>query len=132
VFERRNEVLFEVIELGSAMARAGRIAFDVEQARNQLLRHGYVYTLRAFRRTANFDTNVNATNNGVPFALVTVKFIKGVDLRDFSELEPYVKSSGFNNAAEWVGIARAFYARANYFYLYRASVDKVIGTKEFG
>lgn len=117
--------------MGSALARAGRIAFDVDEARNYLLKNGFVYTLRWQKRASNFEKNVRAQNQGVTFALVSVQFVKEMDLRNASELEKYAKNSGFESMAEWLKRARKFWhsrsTRSRYLYLYRVCMEKEIG-----
>jgi hypothetical protein len=79
--------------------------FAVEEARNFLLAHGEVYTLRPkFRkrgRTKPINEHLITSNvwSEMPFADGLVTFIK--EIEDDKELEEFVSKSGFTTIQEW-------------------------------
>ena len=77
-----------------------RVRFDSERARDYLLSHGRVYTLRTWyspkQRTAL------AISGGKSIGLVSISLIGTVPL-DSEVLAKYVNESGFGSVDEWVG-----------------------------
>ena len=76
-----------------------RIRFDSERARDYLLSHGYVYTLRTWYNPR--QVTATAISGGKPIGLVSIYLIGAVPL-DSEVLAKYVGGSGFSNADEWV------------------------------
>jgi hypothetical protein len=73
------------------------IWFNVREAREYLLRKGHVYTLRPKMRREGRDVLMFGRfgKRGV----VYVKFVK--EVKSDSELEDYVRESGFGSVGEW-------------------------------
>jgi|YelNatPaOPRAMG01_1025707.scaffolds.fasta_scaffold108305_4 hypothetical protein len=73
------------------------IWFNVEKAREQLLKYGYVCTLRPKRRKEGIEVlSYNGFGNK---GLVYVIFIK--EIKDDNELKEYLEFSGFETVEEW-------------------------------
>jgi len=73
------------------------IWFNVKEARDYLLKHGLVYTLRPKKRREGKD--ILCYGGLGKKGVVYVEFIK--EIADDGELEEYVKSSGLESAREW-------------------------------
>ena len=76
-----------------------RIRFDSERARDYLLRHGRVYTLRTWYSPR--QVGALAISGGKPIGLVSISLIGAVPL-DSEVLAKYVGESGFGSVDEWV------------------------------
>ena len=76
-----------------------RIRFDSERARDYLLRHGYVYTLRTWYSPR--QVVALAISGGKPIGLVSISLIGEVPL-DSEALAKYVGGSGFSSVNEWI------------------------------
>lgn len=85
------------------------IWFNVEEAREYLLKRGHIYTLRPKRRRERKEVLMFGKfgKRGV----VYVRFIK--EVKSDSELEGYVGESGFKSVTEWRRKAR----RSRFLYL---------------
>ena len=108
-----------------------RIRFDSEKARDYLLSHGYVYTLRTWHSPR--QVMALAISDGKPIGRVFISLIDVVPLvkKDQAKeiLVKYVNESGFNSVDEWVEefrrLNRGRKVRAAYLY-------KVVLTRERG
>ena len=100
------------------------IFFNNPKARNYLLQHRKVYTLRPHKRkrTGSEIAVVGSYTNWRPLAKVEVRFIK--EIRSPEELKHYVDETGFLNAYEW-------WREANYSrFLYLVVVKELIAKPE--
>jgi hypothetical protein len=78
------------------------IWFNVEKARDFLLKNGYVYTLRPKKRREGIEVLMYDGFGKKGYA--NVKFVK--EILDWDELNRYVYESGFRNVDEWVREAK--------------------------
>lgn len=89
------------------------IYFNVPEARRQLLDHKKVYTLRRHRETVGHSTARQGSY--IDFQSLGNVFIEPVKvIKDKSELEPFVKFSGFETVEKWLEKASK---EANHLYL---------------
>lgn len=93
------------------------ISFEVEEAKNYLEKHGFVYTLRLKKRKRVGKGWYNYFRTDVKRGNVFIKFI-GNFCTFNRKLEPYVKNSGFNSLEEWLKKAK----KANYLNLYKVHI----------
>ena len=85
--------------------RVAPIFFNRTEARDQLMNHGRVYTIRKKRKSVG----VTMARQGNLFhftelAKVNVEFVKKVE--NHQELSPYVGESGFKTIDEWANAAQ--------------------------
>jgi reverse gyrase len=73
------------------------IWFNVEKARNYLLRNGYVYTLRPKKRREGIE--VLSYEGFGKKGVVYVSFVKEIESDE--ELKEFVSESGFETVEEW-------------------------------
>jgi hypothetical protein len=92
------------------------ISFMVEEARNHLNKHGFVYTLRPYKRKRTGRDWCNYFRCDTKKADVMIGFLGEFSGRE-QELLQYTHFSGFNSLSEWLDKAK------NSRYLYR--VEKV-------
>jgi hypothetical protein len=80
------------------------IFFNVPEARDHLLKHGRVYTLRRKRKSVG-ETTAREGNlfKFRELGRVNVEFVRQVS--GPAELEPYVGESGFRTVEEWASKA---------------------------
>jgi hypothetical protein len=76
------------------------IFFNVEKAREHLLREGFVYTLRRRRREGLDRARVGSYKNFTDLGEVKIKLIKKISSPE--ELQPFVLLAGFENLDEWL------------------------------
>jgi hypothetical protein len=76
------------------------IFFNVEKAREHLLREGFVYTLRRRRREGFDRARVGSYKNFTDLGEVKIKLIKKISSPE--ELKPFVLLAGFDNLEEWL------------------------------
>jgi hypothetical protein len=73
------------------------ILFNVEKARDFLLKNGYVYTLRPKKRREGIE--VLSYEGFGKKGVVNVSFVK--EVKDDKELYKFVNESGFYSIQEW-------------------------------
>ncbi len=78
------------------------IWFNVKEAREFLLKNGYVYTLRPKKRKREGREVLMYGSFGKK-GLVSVSFIN--EITDDDQLEQFVSCSGFNSVKEWTSAA---------------------------
>lgn len=84
------------------------IFFNVPAARNQLLNHGVVYTLRDHRiREGDNDAREGGYMNFRPLGKVYIRLWKE-DVKGIDDIRDVAPQSGFS-AEEWWGLARKEY-----------------------
>ena len=80
------------------------IFFNVPEARDYLLKHGYAYTLRPKMRRTGKDLAVYGSYyKHETIGPVRVDFIK--EIKEDTELGKYVQESGFLNVQDWLAAA---------------------------
>lgn len=93
------------------------ISFEVEEAKNYLEKHGFVYTLRSFKRKRVGVNWYNYFRTDVKHGDVFIEFV-GRFCTFNKKLEPYAKDSGFNSLEEWLKKAK----KGNYMNLYKVHI----------
>ena len=89
------------------------IYFNIEEAQNQLLNHHIVFTLRKPRKTVGYTTARQGNyTNFHSLGKVFIELVKVINNK--SELEPFVKFSGFETVEKWLEKASE---DANHLYL---------------
>ena len=88
--------------------------FKVKEAKNFLLKHHIVCTLRPFRRKRDFKNPHGYYENLVDdqkqnIGLGYVFFIK--EIKDDSEVTPFLRCSGFDIVQQWLYEAKYKYAK---------------------
>lgn len=76
------------------------IYFNVEEARNQLLKYERVYTGRSQRGTGLTIARQGSLYKGLKLGRVHIRFIKKIV--EPAELEPYLGESGFQTVNTWL------------------------------
>ena len=98
------------------------IAFKSECARNQLLEHGVVYTVRLKKRS---QTGKDWANIGRGTEKIADVWIEYFGLKKFLELRHYVDESGFRNLPVWwseIAKLNKEVKISDLFHLYKVSV----------
>lgn len=77
----------------------------IKESKEQLEKYGIVYTLRPKKRKIIGKSWYNYFRNDIKRGDVYIEFIGDFSYRS-SQLEPYVKDSGFNSLKEWLKKAK--------------------------
>jgi len=77
--------------------------FNVQEARNQLLNHGQVYTIRPKLRKTGRDIAVTGSYyHKERLGEIQIEFVMKVDQERYKEeLQPYLIASGFSDIGSW-------------------------------
>ncbi len=79
------------------------IYFNVKEAREYLLKNGFVYTLRQERSTGKEQVRKSLNKGVLPFELLgfaDVSFVK--EIENLYDLKDYVTKSGFRTIDDWI------------------------------
>lgn len=91
---------FEEAPLPAFLRGEDTIFFNVPEAREQLIRQGFVYTLRPRMRKTGWDVAYYGSYyKREKIGDVWVSFVK--EIEDMEELKPYFYASGFNQLTDW-------------------------------
>ena len=80
------------------------MSFMIEEARRHLEKHGFVYTLRPFKRKHVSKDWYNLHRGGKKMGDINVKFIRKI--RSTEELQAFVYYSGFKTLENWLKKAK--------------------------
>ncbi len=97
------------------------ITFSSEKAKNQLLTHGIVYTIRKKRKKNGYYAVVTDIHQKRVIGVVYLEFVEVITKPQ--QMEKYVKESGFDSVTEWLEELRKFKCRLPAF-LYKATLIK--------
>lgn len=94
------------------------IFFNVKEAREHLLKHGFVYTLRSKMRRTGTDIAVQGSyKKHKKLGKVTIEYIGEISY--IHQVNPYSQWSGFSSAKEWFDGASRIHKGKLPLYLYK-------------